>query len=143
MIDKPGSASISPRFRTIFPDQFTRLWIIGEKMPSNIKRNFLHIGIIIALGFLASNCASNLPASVAGGECRIFRPPDYAIRGKHQVDQDYIDDFEEAGIAGCHWARPKARPAAKVAAKSKPSPVVTTAPTTTVPAKKRHWWQRK
>lgn len=83
-----------------------------------------------------TGCASNLPASV-GGECKIFAAPDYAIRGKYQVDQDYIDDFEEAGIAGCKWSRPKARPVAHIPVKA---PVVSNA--VTPPAIKKHWWQR-
>lgn len=87
---------------------------------------------------LLTGCASNLPASVAGGECRVFQAPDYAIRGKTQVDQNWIDDNTEAGIAACKWQRPKRRPepAAKVAA----APVVSSVPAAAV--KKRRWWQR-
>ena len=50
---------------------------------------------------LLTGCAGSLPASVAGDECKVFAPPDYAIRGKAQVDQNWIDDTEEAGIAAC------------------------------------------
>jgi hypothetical protein len=96
--------------------------------------------------------SSNLPASIAGGECRIFRAPDYAIRGKTQDDQNYIDDNTEAGIAACKWARPKARPAPVVAhqavvvrGKTKLIPVAAPPVKSTVPAPppvKKHWWQR-
>jgi hypothetical protein len=89
-------------------------------------------------------CAHSLPASVGGGECHVFAPPDYAIRGKAQVDQNWIDDTEEAGIAACKWSRPKARPVAHVAVKTThavplpPIRSVVAAP----PAVKKHWWQR-
>jgi hypothetical protein len=108
--------------------------------------------MVVVLGTFLAGCAGSLPASVAGGECRVFAPPDYAIRGKAQVDQNYIDDFEEAGIAACKWQRPKARPVAAVAhrtviIKGKPKlvPVIATPVKSTVPAAapvKKHWWQR-
>lgn len=84
---------------------------------------------------LLTGCAGNLPASVSGGECKIFRAPDFAIMGKTQVDQEWIDDNTEAGIAACKWSRPKKRPGAKVAAQVKTE--VPAAPT-----QPRHWWQR-
>jgi hypothetical protein len=92
-------------------------------------------------------CAGSLPASVAGGECKLFAPPDYAIRGKTQFDQNWIDDTEEAGIAGCKWSRPKARPApiARVTSaaphKAVPLPPVKSNVPAPPPVKK-HWWQR-
>jgi hypothetical protein len=89
-------------------------------------------------------CAGSLPASVAGGECKIFAPPDYAIRGKTQKDQNWIDDTEEAGIAGCKWSRPKARPVAAAPVKKVKvdplPPVKSTVPAP--PPVKKHWWQR-
>jgi hypothetical protein len=90
---------------------------------------------------LLTGCAGSLPASVAGGECKVFAPPDYAIRGKTQVDQNWIDDTEEAGIAACKWSRPKARPAVHGAkAQAIPVPVKSTVPAP--PPVKKHWWQR-
>jgi hypothetical protein len=46
---------------------------------------------------------------VAGGECRVFAPPRYAVLGKTTYDQDYIDGNVEAGVGGCGWKRPAAR----------------------------------
>lgn len=99
--------------------------------------------ILAGTGMFLMGCAGSLPASVGGGECKVFRAPDYAIRGKAQSDQDWIDDNTEAGIAACKWSRPKIRPmpvkaAAKVAAQ--PAPVVSTV--AAPPPVKRHWWQR-
>lgn len=91
---------------------------------------------------LLTGCAGSLPASVSGGECKIFAPPDYAIRGKTQVDQNWIDDTEEAGIAACKWSRPKARPVpATVKTKATPLPPVKSSVPAPPPVKK-HWWQR-
>jgi hypothetical protein len=47
---------------------------------------------------------------VKGGECRIFDAPQYAVRGKTGYDQDWIDGNVEAGVGGCGWKRPAARP---------------------------------
>jgi hypothetical protein len=76
---------------------------------------FMRAVILVTSGMFLTACASRGPASIAGGECRVFSAPDYAIRGKAQVDQNWIDDTEEAGIAACKWSRPQARPVAKVA----------------------------
>lgn len=67
--------------------------------------------LIIAAGLLGG-CASKGPASIAGGECKIFERPAYAVRGHKQYDQDWIDSQVEGGIGGCGWKRPAARPAA-------------------------------
>lgn len=66
--------------------------------------------IIIAAGLLGG-CASKGPASIAGGECRIFERPEYAVRGAKTYDQDWIDSQVEGGVGGCGWKRPAARPA--------------------------------
>ncbi|WP_375414609.1 hypothetical protein [uncultured Bradyrhizobium sp.] len=69
---------------------------------------FILIGLV---GAVLAGCQTTGPASVKGGECRIFERPEYAIRGKRQYDQDWIDGNIEAGVGGCGWKRPKARPA--------------------------------
>lgn len=56
-------------------------------------------------------CITTNQGSVAGGECKVFEAPAYAIRGATQRDQDWIDPTIESGIGGCHWARPAPRPA--------------------------------
>src|SRR5690349_20819745 len=112
-----------------------------------VKRSLL-VATVAALGTLMAGCASsNLPASVKGGECYIFQAPDYAIRGKRQVDQNWIDDNTEAGIAACNWHRPKKRPSTHTATHQQSTPPTESAPSspavvTAVPKKKLHWWQR-
>lgn len=69
----------------------------------------------MALALLApllAGCATDGIGSIKGGECRIFERPEYAVRGKLQYDQDWIDGNIEAGIGGCGWKRPVARPSA-------------------------------
>ncbi len=66
--------------------------------------------IFIAAGLLGG-CAGKGPASVVGGECRIFERPEYAVRGAKPYDQDWIDSQVEGGVGGCGWKRPAARPA--------------------------------
>lgn len=60
---------------------------------------------------LMAGCVTTGGGSVAGGECKVFEAPAYAIRGATQRDQDWIDPTIESGIGGCHWARPAPRPA--------------------------------
>lgn len=60
---------------------------------------------------MAGCAGTSLPASVKGGECRVFERPEYAVRGKRPYDQDWIDGNIEAGVGGCGWQRPKPRPA--------------------------------
>jgi hypothetical protein len=67
--------------------------------------------LVIGAAGLLAGCASKGPASVMGGECRIFERPEYAVRGKKPYDQDWIDSQVEGGVGGCNWKRPAARPA--------------------------------
>lgn len=60
---------------------------------------------------LLSGCIFKGPASVLGGECKIFEAPRYVVLGKRAYDQNWINDQVEAGVGGCNWQRPKARPA--------------------------------
>lgn len=81
--------------------------------------------IILCAGLLAG-CQTTGPASVKGGECRIFERPEYAVRGLRQYDQDWVDSQIEGGVGGCGWKRPKARPASFDAVpgrKATPAPV--------------------
>jgi hypothetical protein len=61
---------------------------------------------------IAGCAGTNLPGSVKGGECRVFERPEYSVRGAKRYDQNWIDGNIEAGVGGCGWARPKARPPA-------------------------------
>lgn len=87
------------------------------------------IGRLTVLSLLAlgvAGCATKGPASIAGGECRIFERPDYAVRGRRPYDQDWIDSQVEGGVGGCGWKRPAPRPAALDAAPARkvaPAPV--------------------
>ncbi|MCK1503138.1 hypothetical protein [Bradyrhizobium sp. 188] len=81
---------------------------------------------IVLLAGLLGGCASRGPASIAGGECKIFEAPKYEVRGQRDYDQDWIDSQVEGGVGGCHWKRPAARPASIDAAqghKAAPAPV--------------------
>jgi hypothetical protein len=55
-------------------------------------------------------CGTLRPASVGGGECRVFERPEYAVLGQTRYDQNWIDSNTEAGVAACGWQRPKPRP---------------------------------
>ncbi|UPJ31594.1 hypothetical protein [Bradyrhizobium sp. CW1] len=86
----------------------------------------IRFALIGLLMLLLAGCASKGPASIAGGECRIFERPQYEVRGKRDYDQDWIDSQVEGGVGGCHWKRPAARPASIDAApghKAAPAPV--------------------
>jgi len=68
--------------------------------------------IVCLLAIVLAGCAATGPGSIAGGECKIFERPEYAVRGKRPYDQDWIDSQIEGGVGGCGWKRPAARPAA-------------------------------
>ncbi|ULK98833.1 hypothetical protein [Bradyrhizobium sp. I71] len=85
---------------------------------------------IVLLGLLLAACGHGGPASIAGGECKIFEAPQYEVRGKRQYDQDWIDSQVEGGVGGCRWKRPQPRPASIDAA---PAP----RPAVAKPAKRR------
>ena len=77
---------------------------------------------LASLSVVLAGCAgNNLPASVLGGECKIFERPPYVVLGKNTYDQDWIDGTVEAGVASCGWKRPQPRPAVKKPVR--PSPV--------------------
>ena len=63
-----------------------------------------------ALALTVEACGTLRPASVGGGECRVFERPEYAVLGQTRYDQNWIDSNTEAGVAACGWQRPKPRP---------------------------------
>ncbi len=65
-----------------------------------------------ALALTMAACGTLRPASVGGGECRVFERPEYAVLGQTRYDQNWIDSNTEAGVAACGWQRPKPRPQA-------------------------------
>jgi hypothetical protein len=66
--------------------------------------------VIGALALTVAGCGTLRPASVGGGECRVFERPEYAVLGQTRYDQSWIDSNTEAGVAACGWQRPKPRP---------------------------------
>jgi hypothetical protein len=62
------------------------------------------------LALTVTACGTLRPASVGGGECRVFERPKYAVLGQTRYDQNWIDSNTEAGVAACGWQRPKPRP---------------------------------
>lgn len=70
------------------------------------------LGLLLLIALTVTACAgTNLPASVSGGECRVFEAPPYAVRGAARYDQRWIDSNVEAGVSACRWQRPQPRPA--------------------------------
>lgn len=97
------------------------------------------IMMIIIFSTMLAGCATKGPASLTGGECRIFERPQYAVRGKRPYDQDWIDSQVEGGVGGCGWKRPAARPAALDAVRAKRA---VTSPPKKVEVKNRNVVQR-
>ncbi len=61
---------------------------------------------VLATATILGGCASMGPASVRGGECRIFHDPGFAVRGKRLKDAQWIGKTQETGIGVCGWKRP-------------------------------------
>lgn len=61
---------------------------------------------VIALCLLVGGCAGQHPASIMGGECRVFTDPGFAVRGKRPQDSRWIGATQEKGIEVCDWKRP-------------------------------------
>lgn len=55
---------------------------------------------------LLAACGTSPPASVASGECKVFREEIAGVCGLTRADQDVIDENAEAGVAACRWQRP-------------------------------------
>ena len=68
---------------------------------------FTNICAIILLGMWLGGCAGVMPGSVAGGECRVFHDPGFAVRGKRLKDAQWIGRTQETGIHVCGWKRPR------------------------------------
>lgn len=68
--------------------------------------NFPRFVLICLVGVLLTGCAGISPASVAGGECKVFHDPGFAVRGKRLVDAQWIGRTQETGIEVCKWKRP-------------------------------------
>lgn len=65
-------------------------------------------GIIALIGAVAlAGCVGKTPASVQGGECKVFRDPGFAVQGKRLKDKQWIGRTQETGIQVCNWKRPR------------------------------------
>lgn len=62
--------------------------------------------VIIGTALLLAGCGTNRPASVAGGECKVFTDPGFAVQGKRLKDRKWIGKTQEKGISICKWVRP-------------------------------------
>ncbi len=78
-----------------------------------------------ALALTMAACGTLRPASVVGGECRVFERPEYVVLGQTRYDQNWINSNTEAGVAACGWQRPKPRPQALG---DRPAPSITRPP---------------
>lgn len=68
-------------------------------------------GLILLLGFVLMGCAGPVrPATIAGGECRIFEDPGRQVRGLTTADRRWIATTQETGIQVCGWKRPPSMP---------------------------------
>lgn len=66
----------------------------------------MRLFLIVPALFLLAGCAGHMPASVEEGECRVFKDPGFAVRGKRLKDSQWIGRTQETGIDVCKWKRP-------------------------------------
>jgi hypothetical protein len=85
----------------------------------------VRLAALALFGLLLGAC-QHTAGSIAGGECKVFERPEFAVRGLRPYDQNWIDSQVEGGVGGCGWKRPAARPAsldAPVAQKKASAPI--------------------
>lgn len=70
----------------------------------------IRVTAMLLAAALLAGCQHNGPTSIEGGESKVFEPPEYAVLGKTQYDQNWIDGTVEGGVAAFGWPRPKPRP---------------------------------
>jgi hypothetical protein len=75
-----------------------------------MSRRAIALASLFALS-LAACQHSPAPASVAGGECKIFADPGFRVLGATADDQSWINRTQETGIRSCGWQRPPKRQA--------------------------------
>lgn len=64
-------------------------------------------GVVLLAALLLAGCGSNRPATILGGECKVFTDPGFAVQGKRLKDKQWIGKTQEKGIQVCQWARPR------------------------------------
>jgi hypothetical protein len=65
------------------------------------------IVLVLAAMLFLTGCAGVGPASISGGECRVFKDPGFAVQGKRLKDKQWIGRTQEVGIDVCGWKRPR------------------------------------
>lgn len=65
-----------------------------------------NVFVLCTLALMLGGCASTRPASVMGGECKVFTDPGFAVRGLRLKDNRWIGRTQEKGIQVCKWTRP-------------------------------------
>src|SRR5687768_4044296 len=95
---------------------------LSDVSETRNSKGYINLARHGTLALVLGGCAFKGPASVQGGECRIFARPEYAVAGRTSYDQDWIDGNVEAGVGGCGWKRPAARPPGLDAKTNKPAP---------------------
>lgn len=76
-------------------------------MKQTIFDWLIRVVLLLVVGFTFSGCASMGPASVRGGECKVFHDPGFAVRGARLKDAQWIGRTQETGIRVCKWTRPR------------------------------------
>ncbi len=69
--------------------------------------NLQMIAVLCTVATLGGCATMAQPASVRGGECKVFHDPGFAVRGKRLRDSQWIGRTQETGIQVCGWRRPK------------------------------------
>lgn len=67
----------------------------------------MKIATIMVMAAFLSGCAGKMPASILGGECRVFTDPGFAVRGQRPKDNRWLGATQEKGIEVCGWKRPQ------------------------------------
>lgn len=104
------------------------------------RRAIALTSLILVAALLGGCLHSPAPASVAGGECKIFADPGFRVLGATADDQTWINKTQETGIRSCGWQRPPKRAILKEA----PPPVIVEPPAAVQvdPAPPQKWYRK-
>lgn len=70
----------------------------------------LRFSALLLLAAPLGGCLQTVTGSVAGSGCKFIERPPYAVQGRAQYDQDWIDGTIESAGGACHWKPPARRP---------------------------------
>lgn len=100
-------------------------------LSGRVLRTLTTATTVAVSGILLAGCASKETfGTYTGGACDGFPRPEYQIKGATVYDQKWSDKVIEAGVQGCKWNRPEARPSSLDA-----KPMVVKAPVKAEPRK--------